>query len=142
MKITEIIGFNEYWERAEFQCKKPNLNASKKLAFGDNIYHWIRGKWKQLDSHHSLSNGKPNVANVENDTQTDRILMGKDFVYYGGAGPTIPRRFRNYDGVDVCAGRGYRVNFPSGFIKDFIEWIAKVDGDGFVGEPSDWSKSA
>lgn len=141
MKVTESLCFNEYWERLEFQCKKPKLQASKKLAFGDNIYHMENGRWTQLNSHHSLCNGRPNQGNIRNDTQTNRVLASNKFVYYGGTGPIIPRRFRNYQGVDVCARRGHRVNYPPGLVADFVAWVAARGDEGFVGEPLDWCKS-
>ena len=91
MCVTETMTFNEYWEDERFQRKKPNLRGSMKQAFGDNIYFKDdAGEWHQQDSHHSCEDGSPNLHNIRNDTQTDRVLLSKEYSYWGGSGPEIP----------------------------------------------------
>jgi len=141
MCVTESMTFNEYWDNPRFQQKKPRLSGSLKQAFGDNIYHKHgRGRWHQEDSHHSYAGGVPNPHNIENDTQTDRILLSKDYAYWGGSGPKIPRRFRNWDGVDLCAGRNHKSRFPADLVEEFIAWFRSLDARGFHGTPLDWSR--
>src|SRR5690349_13718477 len=55
MLVTEAMTFDSYWRDPRFQLKKPNLRASKKFAFGDNIYHRVPStcRWRQENSHHS-----------------------------------------------------------------------------------------
>jgi hypothetical protein len=60
MKVEKKITFNEYWQGAEYQVKKPVMNGSLKQNYGDNIYHTQNGRWLQADSHHSLPNGSEN----------------------------------------------------------------------------------
>ena len=90
------------------------MRGSKKQAFGDNIYHRDKktGRWQQADSHHSYADGTPNRRNIANDTQTDRMLISDDFIYWGGSGPAIPKRFRTFDGLDICGKRNYKNSFP------------------------------
>jgi Nucleotide modification associated domain 2 len=92
MKVAETMTFEGYWNDPRFQLKKPNLRSSKKVAFGDNIYSRAPagGAWCQLDSHHSFANGSPNPANIENDTKADRMLIGTEFVYWGGSARQRP----------------------------------------------------
>lgn len=144
MKIEEAMTFQNYWNDPRFAQKRPNLRGSKKQAFGDNIYHKTTpgGKWQQLDSHHSLSDGSPNPANVLNDTQTDRVLISTDYVYFGGAGPRIPGTFRNYDGVSLFAGRGFKKNFSDAIVNDFIAWVRSTGAKGYAGAPIDWDRTA
>ncbi|MET4602078.1 hypothetical protein ABIB90_001545 [Bradyrhizobium sp. JR4.1] len=140
--VSETMTFNEYWNDPRFQCKKPNLRGSKKQAFGDNIYHKLPGKpWQQVNSHHSFSDGTCNPANVKNDTQANRILVAHDFTYWGGVGPRIPARFRNFHGFDICAKRGHKRYFPNDMICEFIEWIGSTGEHGYVSEPLDWDKT-
>ena len=108
MQVEEAMSFDEYWSDPRFAQKRPNLNGSKKQAFGDNIYYRTNPEapWQQLDSHHSFADGTPNPANIKNDTLANRVLVSRDYVYWGGTGPRIPAKFRKYDGVDLCAGRG------------------------------------
>src|SRR5205085_11438604 len=104
--------------------KRPYFHANTMRAFGDNIYHRDPKTcaWQQALSFHSLPDGRPNPLNVKTDTGSDRVLIGHEFVYWGGDGPQIPDRFRNYKGVDICAGRSYKTNFPEGLAEEFMAW--------------------
>ena len=142
MCVAEAMTFNEYWEDDRFQKKKPNLMGSVKQAFGDSIYFQdASGQWQQKDSHHSYANGSPNLHNIRNDTQTDRVLLSKEFTYWGGSGPKIPKKFRDYKGLDICAGRGYKCKFPEDFVEDFVEWYRNIDSNGYLGTPLDWPRT-
>jgi len=137
------MSFNEYWTDERFQLKKPNLQGSKKQAFGDNIYFKnSNGIWHQEDSHHSYSNGSQNEFNVKNDTQVDRVLISTDFAYYGGSGPKIPERFRSYNGLDICAGRNHKSEFPQSLVEECIIWFRSLQESGDLGAPIDWLKIA
>ncbi len=137
MEVAETMTFNDYWNDRRFQRKKPNLRGSKKQAFGDNIYHRDADGWHQQDSHHSLEDGTPNIANIRNDTQTDRVLIATNFVYWGGAGPEIPPTLC---GV-VCNGRGHRTNFDPALEAAFINWLRGLPDRGYRAEPLDWKRS-
>ncbi len=136
MEVSRTMTFTEYWNDPAFKMKRPNLNGSQKLAFGDNIYHKVGGTFTQADSHHSYADGSPNPHNIRNDTQTDRVLIADKFVYWGGDGPLIPQRFRNTP--DICAVRGHKCHFPDGFAAGFIQWIEAKDEWGCPGRPLDW----
>ena len=142
MRVTEAMTFNEYWSDQRFRRKKPTLRGSKKQAFGDNIYFRVNdNQWHQEDSHHSYENGTANPHNIRNDTQTDRILVGAEYAYWGGAGPEIAGDFRNYDGKDICAIRNYKNKFPTGLVDEFIAWFQSLDAHGYLGEPLDWPRT-
>jgi hypothetical protein len=140
MKVSELSTFDEYWTDSRFLAKRPNLRGSLKQAFGDNIYHRnpLTGKWHQEDSHHSFADGRPNKANVEHDTQTNRVLVGTEFVYWGGSGPLIPNTFRGNAGIDVCGGRGHKCAFPDKFVDSFIAWIHSLGISGYLGRPKEF----
>lgn len=143
MRVTETLTYDGYWNDSRFQSKKPTLRGSKKQAFGDNIYHRKSKShpWQQENSHHSLADGSANALNVLHDTQSNRILLSSHYRYWGLNSPTIPAQFRDYDGVDVCAGRGHKSRFSEQFINDFVSWIDSFFDYGYLGEPIDWSKS-
>ena len=143
MRVTDALSFDRYWRDPRFKEKRPNLHGSKKQAFGDNIYHRDRrsGQWRQADSHHSLPDGSPNQRNIDHDTQTDRVLLSDDFVYWGGNGPRIPRRLRNFRGVDICGGRGHKNSFSEDMINEFVAWMRGTGDTGFCGMPLDWKGS-
>ena len=141
MRVTEIITFNEYWTNERFQSKKPNLRGSKKQAYGDNIYFREDNadQWHQQDSHHSYPHGIPNLENLEDDTQTDRVLLSTDYAYWGGSGPRIPHNFRDHDGVDICCPRqGHKSQCLEGLANDFVTWFRSLAVSGYLGAPLDW----
>jgi hypothetical protein len=135
------MTFNQYFSDQHSQYKKPTMRGSKKQAFGDNIYFRDAKGWHQLASHHSNPDGTVNSANVKNDTQTDRMLLSSDFVYFGGDGPKIPAKFRNHGGIDVCALRNHKSEFPLALVQDVAAWIRSLRQIGCVGRPLEWAKS-
>jgi hypothetical protein len=138
MKVREALTFDEYWIDPRFQWKKPKLVGSKRLAYGDNIYHRsAKRHWIQETSHHSHSDGSQNLANIKNDTQTNRVLIGADFVYWGGSGPLIPSQFRQPDS-DIRAVRGHKNNFSVQFVEQFVQWFKSQPGRGYIDRPWDW----
>lgn len=142
MKVTEALSFDEYWKDPRFREKRPNLRGSKKQAFGDNIYHHAAARrWCQADSHHSLPTGAPNSRNIKNDTQTDRVLISDDFVYWGGGGPHIPMRVREFQGYDLCGKRGHKNSFPPKMVESFERWLRSTGDHGYCAAPLDWPRS-
>jgi hypothetical protein len=145
MRITGVMTFEEYWLDPRFQLKKPNLRGSKKQAFGDNIYsrNPTTGRWCQVNSHHSLKDGSPNPVNIAADTATNRILFSDDFVYWGGSGPELPKRFLHYGPrhENIRAGYGHRNLFSPELVKDFVSWIRSLNETGYCGEPLDWRRT-
>jgi hypothetical protein len=141
MQVAESLTFEQYWGDPRFAAKRPDLRGSRKRAFGDNIYHPAAdGTWLQENSHHSLRDGSLNRRNVEHDTRVDRVLVGARFCYWGADGPEIPRRFRDFDGVDICLGRqGHRCNFPPKLVEKFVAWLETIWDEGHVGRPTAWS---
>lgn len=140
MHVSEALTFDEYWSCPRFARKRPDLHGSKKVAFGDNIYHRARtGTWMQENSHHSLPSGSANPGNVSHDTRVDRVLISEHFVYFGGDAPLIPSRFRDFQGVDVClGGRGHRCHFPEQLVEAFVAWLEDLPLCGYAGRPQDW----
>ena len=141
MKVVETMTFDAYWADPRFQHKKPDLRASKKLAFGDNIYHSVNGGWSQENSHHSFADGTPNERNIRNDTRVDRVLVATEFAYWGGSGPRILQNLRNCQGHDLCIGRGYKKHFPPDMEAEFVAWFSSLQACGYQGRPLDWTRT-
>ena len=141
MLVTESLTFEEYWLDPRFANKRPNLYGSKKQAFGDSIYHRdASGRWVQDNSHHSHQDGTQNIRNIVNDTQTNRVLISDDYVYFGREGPEIPAGFTGRDN-DMRALRNHRSNFPLWFVDDVVRWIRSLGRVGYVDEPLDWVRT-
>lgn len=133
MKITEKITFNEYWFNEKYRCKKPVMNGSLKVMYGDNIYHQNdNGEWLQADSHHSYENGEQNPLNVKTDTSTtDSVLISDEFYYFGVNKFLIPDELA----LKICkTGPGYRHADPEAS-KILIEFLKKNYEAGYLGDP-------
>ena len=138
MRVSEAIDFHKYWSDPRFRSKRPNLRGSRKQAFGDNIYHKDPGTglWLQEDSHHCQKDGMPNARNVDSDTQTDRVLIGEEFTYWGGSGPQIPK----FHGIDICKrGPAHKSIFPEEVVSAFVEWLYSFQDRKFSGRPLRWN---
>ncbi len=142
MKVSEHMTFDKYWTDRRFRQKRPNLRGSWKQAYGDNIYNWDKDRdcWRQEDSHHSKSDGTPNLKNIRNDTRVDRVLVGRHFAYWGGEGPKIPLKIRKLGDLDIChSGRGHRCNFSEEQVQHFCGWLLSLRQTGYRGKPLEWS---
>ena len=138
MRVSETLSYDQYWNDLRFRDKRPNLRGSLKQAFGDNVYHMAPNRrWIQENCHHSNPDGTPNKNNIRHDCQAPRVLIGEPFAYWGGAGPTVPTRFRGSRN-DVCAQRGHKCNFPSDLVVSFVEWVLSQGLDGYLGPPAEW----
>ena len=141
MKVSDTLTFDDYWNSQDLQYKKPNLRGTTKQMYGDNIYRRLAdNQWGQVDSHHSHHDGTQNQANIERDTKADRILISKEFAYFGSNAPEIPEVLRNFRGMDICKmGPGHKCNFPEDMIREFISWFSALASTGYAGKPLDWS---
>lgn len=140
MRVERIITFDDYWADPQFARKKPRFNAGLKFAYGDNIYHRVNGDWVQEDSFHSYPGGEPHPENLRQDTSSEKVLLSTDFAYWGGSGPQIPSRFRDYDGVDVVVGRqGHKSRKLDSMAEEFVDWLRSLGVHGYLGDPLEWS---
>lgn len=138
MRITECMPFDAYWAEPRFVLKRPDLTGSRMRAFGDNIYHRDQnGDWVQEDSHHSLPGGEVNLVNLNDDTQTDCVLISREFWYFGADAPLIPTRFRGEGTDNICAHRGHKVTFSAGLVEEFLDWVQQHER-GCTGRPDRW----
>lgn len=109
MKVSEKVGFQDYWDHERFSLKKPVRNGSRVQMLGDNIYHKDEnGAWIQEDSHHSNPHGTPNTENLNTDTgKTDLVLISNYFLYFGDEALPVNldsigyRRIRNYKKISL-----------------------------------------
>ena len=144
MRVSETLRFDQYWNDPRFKKKKPHLYGSYMTACGDNIYYPLEdGKWEQLDSYHSEKDGSPHQGHIERDTKIDRVLVSKDFIYFGGEGPKIPNSLKRL----VQQGRGYRrLRYQNiehrSIITKFETWLNVLDVKGYRGRPFDMIKEA
>src|SRR5262245_48770885 len=96
MRVDEILAFDDYWADPRFKRKRPVMSGSTYLRYGDNIYHHEGGQaFRQEDSFHSLPDGSLSSGDLKRDTgSTDRVLLARDFAYWGRAAIAIPKELQ------------------------------------------------
>ncbi|MES3106888.1 hypothetical protein [Sphingomonas aurantiaca] len=141
MIVSRILTFDEYWNEPEFRSRRPARNGSVMKMVGDNIYHHVKGNWRQEDSVHSLEDGSQCDDNTAHDTRIDKVLLSDRFVYFGDAAPDVPEHI--LDGLGYERVRNYR-RYTAGDAADLVSWLEpqiaanpnKVLGDPFNFEAS------
>lgn len=144
MRVTEHLSFNEYWQSPDHQDKRAVRNGSQKMLVGDNIYHREPSNedWIQSDSHHSRPDGSPDIKNINTDTSADRVLISKDFYYFGINAPIVPIEFLEEIGYKNC--RNHRI-FDAVDCISLIDWLTKdfkTARNRVSGDPFQFSNSA
>lgn len=140
MRVDEILTYDTYWTDPRFQTKKPSRGGSVKQLFGDNIYHRVStGHWVQADSHHSYD-GSINLHNVENDTQSQGVLIGQRFAYWGSAALRVPDLFLDFNGETIKVARGHKNRFGPDFVASFANWFEGLGVQGYLAPPFTWQR--
>lgn len=143
MRVDEVQTYDAYWMDQRFQSKKPSRIGSVKQLFGDNIYHRGLGdEWIQVDSHHSLDDGRKNPKNIAADTQADGVLIGWRYAYWGSKAIEIPKDFLGLHGESMKLTIGHRCLFSEAFVVSFVQWFEGLQAQGFLGPPYQWQKKA
>ncbi|HYE44713.1 MAG TPA: hypothetical protein VEA44_02965 [Caulobacter sp.] len=136
MRVDRVIDFDEYWLSNEFRTKRPVINGSRMQRYGDNIYHRDHGgNWIQANSFHSSANGTVDQPNLMRDTgTTTKVLIGRDFAYWGGNGPAIPLHLSDF----VHTTQGHRCRYKADRIAAFMSWLDQVPKPSLLGRPANW----
>ena len=138
MRVDEALSFEKYWDDPRFLKKRPNLVGSYRMACGDNIYSPKPdgSGWNQLNSYHSQNNGSPYQKHINRDTSVNRVLVSKDFVYFGAEGPKIPKSLQ--DAGIILKGRNYKKITNNKTIKKIEAWFAELRVNSrYQGRPFD-----
>jgi hypothetical protein len=141
MRVTETMTFDVYAVDARFVSKIPFRMGSRKQSCGDNIYFrdTPASAWCQRDSFHSKADGSIQQQHVARDTGVNRVLISDDFIYYGGTGPSFPRRLRDRDRRPLCkSGIGQSCFDDPQLMHDLEQWVRSFEGRGYQGPPQEW----
>lgn len=136
MLVDEIVTFDQYWSDDRFRRRRPVLNGSEMQRYGDNIYYTgDDGVVRQLDSFHSEPNGVISEGNLKRDTgKTNRVLLAREFAYFGVNSPQIPSRFAHL----VKKGPGHKCRFSETTRAATLSWLIGMPKRGIQGEPTGW----
>ena len=132
MQVEEELNLNDYWRDSRFACKKPSKNGTLIEQAGDNIYYKDRSdNWHQ---HRSAAYHKNDKA-LRQDTESNRVFIGKRFVYYGENAVDLPDEFAKF----LPTGQG--IKYLKDDSKDFAAfsiWAFDRPKLGRLGMPRDW----
>jgi hypothetical protein len=133
-QVDEAMSFAEYWSDARFRAKRPKWTAARvRDRCGDNIYRPVDGGYEQLPSAHwDHENDRESLRAKLHDTGVDRVLAGRDFVYYGALGPKLPP----YLGF-LSIARGHRSRLEPEQI-DAVRRFFRSAPRGIQGCPTKW----
>ena len=137
MRVDEVLTFDQYWLDPRFRRKRPAMRGSRMLRYGDNIYHHDAqsGELLQEDLFHSERNGIISRGNLQRDAgTTHRVLVGRDFAYWGGDGPYIPEDLADF----VHKTQGHKNRFPPERARAFVHWLRGLRDRGLLSDPTDW----
>jgi hypothetical protein len=134
MQVSEIISMEDYWMDQRFKCKKPILNGSLPLVYGDNFYHKdVNGDWIQIDSAHSNNDGSANMEHLQTDISGQNTIISDNFYYFGQSAPHLPQNLRN-----IChTGIGQKL-LTSELGAEFISWLTNNFEPKIYGKPINW----
>ena len=134
MEVTEVLSIQEYWNDPRFKSKKPILNGSLPLIYGDNFYHLdSSGNWVQEDSAHSNRDGTPNLEHLKTDISGENSIISDHFFYFGQSAPELPKALHS-----VChTGIGQKL-LPAEIGSEFISWLTDHYEPKIHGKPINW----
>ena len=132
MKVEETLGHDDYWHDERFRAKRLDRDAGLMEALGDNIYHLNEaGEWQQEPSNHNYTDGRQSRYFTRQDTDGENVLIGRDFIYWGGEGPPLPDNL-----AGLIVGRAYRSRSNNKHITEFGKWFNSFNERGLLGQPT------
>ncbi|MBI4881384.1 MAG: hypothetical protein HY812_17240 [Planctomycetes bacterium] len=136
MRVDERLSFEQYWADPRFRAKRPEWESPlARRRRGDNIYRPDgAGGFVQLRSAHwDHKRDQESQSARRRDTGANAVLVSRDFVYFGGQGPVLPRRLQF-----LRTGRGHRCRFSPEQIAAVHDFFARKER-GVLGPPAGWS---
>jgi hypothetical protein len=129
MKISEVLGFDEYYRDERFASKKPCLDRGWEDVCGDNIYYRADdGAWKQ---HPTRFHDNP--RSFAQDVKHPRVFVSEHFFYFGASAPDIPDEYRDL----VRKSQGVKCSHARPLVVEFTRWLESSFTPGRLGIPRD-----
>jgi hypothetical protein len=136
MRVSEAMAFDDYWTDPRFENKRPQIPGPKIRAVGDRTYrHEVdRDGWVfDRSMHFSPGAAQIDGGHVATDTGVDRMLIAKDFTYWGGAGPAVPDHL-----IELFIPRNQKCHGGGPLLEQLHELIELENPKGLIGDPANW----
>ena len=138
MKVEKVITFDEYWDKAEFECKKPIFNGSVMQMYGDNVYHTDPQTKEVIQERcaHTIEGKNPkDTQQYKRDVNGKNVLISKTFYYFGANAPKLPNEFK----CMASTVRDMECNHVDEVtVEMFADWLQSNYQVGVYGDPINW----
>ena len=137
MRVSETMCFDEYWKDPRFKAKRPQIPGPKLRMVGDRTYRRgaEAGVWLfDLSMHYLPPAPQRDGGHVVRDTKVDRLLVGRDFTYWGKVGPEVPEHLLGL----FPSRRGQKCPEAGPLLVELHELVDLDHPQGVVGDPTDW----
>lgn len=134
------MTFDEYWADPRFVNKRPQIPGPKIRMVGDRTYRHEAGRdgWQFDTSMHYIPGAKQkNGGHVAKDTKVDRILVGREFTYWGTLGPAVPAHLMEL----FPNPRGQKCPTEGPLLSQLHQLIDISNPKAVIGDPADWDNS-
>jgi hypothetical protein len=138
MRVGEAMSFDAYWADPRFEPKRPQISGPKIRMVGDRTYRHEPGyaDWQFDESMHYISGAKQRKGgHVVKDTSVNRILVGRQFTYWGSSGPEVPAHLK----VLFPNPRGQKCPSAGPLLDELHQLIDIDEPKGVLGDPADWN---
>ena len=142
MKVTEKLKFKDYWDKSEYNVKRPKMDGSLEHRRGDNIYDYSINAIipRQLYSQHSHADGSEDEDMKTHDLGGVYVLISSDFIYFGKKSKPLPDSLLHL----IKKGPGHKSNFTEDDINSLEKWLKQTGYKQGVGtrldDPHDFDR--
>jgi hypothetical protein len=137
MRVCEALTFDQYWNDPRFARKAPQIPGPKSRMVGDRSYRHEGDQltWRFSHSMHYLPHANQVAGgHAPRDTRVDRLLVGKEYTYWGASGPAVlPHLMELFPNP-----RGQRCPAEGELLDELHRLVDIENPKGLVGEPADW----
>ena len=123
------LNMDDYFHRADFQVKKPDLSGDWMQRCGDNFYSRKPDRtWQQHRNRYHIG-----PVYLALDTKNPIVFVGKSFWYLGTSAVNVPSHLSELTPI----GRGIRTKHDSRLVQQFCDWVRCSFEPGIHGLPHD-----
>lgn len=124
-RVSETLTYDEYYHDERFQMKRPENDNN-----GDNIYYLEEGVLQQdgKTNHHQSKSSR------QRDLNTDRVLIGKTYWYFGDSDVSVPESLR-HDVIHKYKQNSRRLYSKKNtkHLRELVEWCSLRFDSGPLG---------